>query len=108
MGIYIEELKLPRPGCGCLNVQIWPDGTVEIFRVKGLSYKAVTVPDHGTLIEQKPLYDKALKLEAEAMAKVNGSDAMKERLIWQTILAERSAFKLDIADAHVIIPAERS
>lgn len=59
------------------------------------------------LIERKPLYERAARLEAEALdyaSKLiergsNGEATSEEWRIWSAVLAERTAFKHDVFDA---------
>lgn len=60
----------------------------------------VEVPTHGRLIDADDLYEKTAELEAQALHLVGTHEEWQK---WATILAERTAFKYDIADAPTVI-----
>jgi len=59
------------------------------------------------LIERKPLYERAVRLEAEALDEASklierervGEVTSEDWRIWSAVLAERTAFKHDVIDA---------
>lgn len=59
------------------------------------------------LIERKPLYERAARLEAEALDEASkliergrvGEVTSEDWRIWSAVLAERTAFKHDVIDA---------
>lgn len=51
------------------------------------------------LISRRALYDKCVGLEQEALKMVQNANDKTEKLIWNAILNERSAFKFSVADA---------
>lgn len=63
----------------------------------------IEIPDHGDLIDRDELYRKTAEWEEQARNQVNEGWTK-----WNIILTERTAFKFDVADAPVVIPAERS
>ena len=63
----------------------------------------VELPDHGDLVDRDELYRKTAEWEEQARNQVNEGWTK-----WNIILTERTAFKYDVADAPVVIPAERS
>ena len=68
----------------------------------------VSVP-HGDLIDKNELYEKTAEWEAQALDQVEKhlhDEDQGDYMRWSAILNERSAFKFDVADAPVIVPAE--
>lgn len=55
--------------------------------------------NENDLISRQKLYDKYVELEQEALKTVQTVDDKTEKLIWNAILAERSAFKFSVVDA---------
>lgn len=68
-----------------------------------LNCPLIGLPDHGDLIDKDELYRKTAEWEEQARNQVNEGWTK-----WNIILTERTAFKFDVADAPVVIPAERS
>lgn len=66
------------------------------------------------LIAREPLYEQAVKLEAEALKYVSklrerdGKEPSEDWKIWSAILAERTAFKFDIMDAPSVNKKEKN
>lgn len=55
--------------------------------------------NENDLISRQALYDKCVKLEQEALKIVLTVDDKTEKLIWNAVLTERSAFKFSVMDA---------
>jgi len=55
--------------------------------------------NENDLISRRALYDKCVELEQEALKMVLTTDDKIEKLIWNAVLAERSAFKFSVMDA---------
>ena len=55
--------------------------------------------NENDLISRRALYDKYVELEQEALKIVQTADNKTEKLIWNAVLAERSAFKFSVMDA---------
>lgn len=69
----------------------------------------VEIPSDIDLIDKNKLYEKVAEWEAQALeqaSKLAQTDNVEEWRRWSTILNERTAFKFDVIDAPVIIPAE--
>lgn len=66
------------------------------------------------LIERKPLYEQAAKLEAQALDYVgrlierDGEEPSEEWRVWSAILIERTAFKHDVFDAPSAEPERKT
>ncbi len=77
-------------------------------------HEIVEISDHGDLIEKDPLFKKAEELEEQARAEFERYKLgetnweQTEKAKWRIARFERIGFKHDIADAPVVIPAERS
>lgn len=73
----------------------------------------IELPDHGDLIEKDPLLKKAEELEEQARAELERYKLgetnweQTEKAKWRIARLERIGFKHNIADAPVVIPAER-
>lgn len=109
MGIYIKGIsvsEIKTGAAGVLNI----DDSVYFIRGENV----ILLPDHGALIDKGALYERTEEWEAQALAQVkeySGGESCWEQAEyrkWATIIGERSAFKFDVADAPVVIPAERS
>lgn len=106
MSIYIKGMEMPISCDDCFlplrycPYAMKPDGSCPL----------VSVPEHGDLIDRNKLYEKTAEWEAQALHMVevtmNDEDTTEWRK-WSTVLAERSAFKFDVADAPAIIPADK-
>ena len=121
MSVYIKGMEMPKEGF--VEVLIRDDGTVQqtgqSYRLGGTDYytpyvgempqiySAVSVPEHGDLIDRNVLYAKATEWEQQAMHLANTSPDARTFDKWSNILTERSAFKFDIADVPTIIPASK-
>lgn len=58
------------------------------------------------VINRRPLIEKAIDLEKEALEYLNGLDPQDdyvEWIKWNAILAERTAFKYDVMDAPELL-----
>ncbi|MBR3229794.1 MAG: hypothetical protein IKF91_03095 [Bacilli bacterium] len=55
--------------------------------------------NENDLISRRALYDKCVELEQEALKMVQTADDKTEKLIWNAVLVERSAFKFSVMDA---------
>ena len=55
--------------------------------------------NENDLISRQALYDKCVELEQEALKIVQTVDDKIEKLIWNAVLTERSAFKFSVMDA---------
>lgn len=83
-------------------------GEVFIDMLKDILVKAVPVPPHeGDLIDRNELYAKTVDWEQKALRMVLQTKKVEEWLKWSVVLAERTAFKHDIADVPAVIRAER-
>ena len=56
--------------------------------------------NENDLISRRALYEKCVELEQEALKMVLTTDDETERLIWNAVLTERSAFKFSVMDAQ--------
>ncbi len=87
------------------------DGTLYVREMtQGEWCPLVEVPTHGPLIDASVLYDKTAELEMQARNTVGMCDYFENKEQWRkwsTILAERTAFKYDIADAPVVIESNK-
>lgn len=119
MSILIKGVKLTDCwNCPCV------DGEYGECNVLGKAIKSVRgrlddcplteLPAHGALIDKDALYERTEEWEAQALAQIKeyccgeSSWEQNECRKWKIILGERSAFKFEVADASVVIPAERS
>ena len=74
----------------------------------------IELPDHGDLIDRDKLFKKAEEWEEEASAEFERYKLgetnweQTEKAKWRIAHLERIGFKYDIANAPVVIPAERS
>ena len=59
--------------------------------------------NENDLISRRALYDKCVELEQEALKVVLSTDDKIEKLIWNAVLIERSAFKFSVADAPAFL-----
>ena len=124
MSILIKDMKMPKT-CGECNYCHYLSGyysgyycraTNQSFRIsadveieKPHGCPLVEIPSDIDLIDKNKLYEKVAELEAQALeqaSKLAQTDNIEEWRRWSTILNERTAFKFDVADAPVIIPAE--
>ena len=55
--------------------------------------------NENDLISRRTLYEKCVELEQEALKMVLTTDDKIEKLIWNAVLTERSAFKFSVMDA---------
>ena len=113
MSILIKELRMPEYG-EFLDLVITSDGVVRAYDQEDKKItEAVELSDHGDLIEKDPLFKKAEELEEQASAEFERYKLgetnweQTEKAKWRIARLERIGFKLDIADAPVVIPAER-
>lgn len=116
MSILIKGLKMPKE-YEFIDLVITGDGVVREYytdKVDIAVAEAVELPDHGDLIDKDALYERTEEWEAQALAQIKeyccgeSSWEQNECRKWATIVSERSAFKFDVADAPVVIPAERT
>lgn len=113
MSILIKGLKMPEDG-EFLDLVITADGVVRAYDKEDEKIaEAVELPDHGDLIEKDQLFKKAEEREEQAIAELERYKLgetnweQTERVKWRIARLERIGFKHDIANAPVVIPAER-
>lgn len=118
MSILIKGMKMPKScllcpfgdefGKCCVNAEL--EDANELTH----SCPLVELPDHGDLIDRDKLFKKAEEWEEEASAEFERYKLgetnweQMEKAKWRIAHLERIGFKYDIADAPVVIPAERS
>lgn len=114
MSILIKGIDLPKGGW-YLDLVITADGVVRDYGDEDEQIaEAIELPDHGDLIEKDPLFKKAEELEEAASAEFERHKLgetmweQTEKAKWRIAHLERIGFKYDIANAPVVIPAERS
>ena len=58
MSVYIEGVDIPE-GHSAISIKLWPDGEVEVIDAEGewSTTTAISVPDHGRLIDADALGD---------------------------------------------------
>ena len=90
MGVYIKGMKMPKNDGDVLSIDIYPDGNVRLQYNYNLGTiaTAIPVPYHGDLIDRSELEE-----DGEWDEKTDGFVGYSRR---------------QIADAPVVIPAERS
>ena len=131
MSILIKGMKMPKSCdecqfcndggmCAALQIDLLGDGEeLENSWYIPEGYKSdrcplIELPDHGDLIEKDPLFKKAEELEEAASAEFERYKLgetnweQTEKAKWRIAHLERIGFKYEIADAPVVIPAERS
>ena len=81
-GIYIKGMEMPKDG-SCVTVRIWSDGRVVGVHNDSFVKQAISVPDHGRLID---------------------ADALKEE--WRNGFHRKIVDAL-MEDAPTIIPADK-
>lgn len=104
MSVLIKGLKMPKD-CAIKVAIRGDDGIASVYLDDGKAdyYSVIELPDHGDLVDRDELYRKTAEWEEQARNQVNEGWTK-----WNIILTERTAFKYDVADAPVVIPAERS
>ena len=108
MGIYIPGMEMPKTGEYRCVIRKWGEEiTIDLYGEEELCGTLLPVPDHGDLIDRNVLYAKIAEWEQQAMHLANTSPDARTFDKWSNILAERSAFKFDIADAPTVIEADR-
>ena len=116
MSILVKGMKMPTKGEYELRLFCHSDGTATLegfpIEFEGEPFEVIEGPTpHGRLIDADALYEQTVEWEAQSLAQVAKLDHRVEnqRRVWEhssTVLAERTAFKHDIADMPTIIEAE--
>ena len=99
--ILIKGMEMPKEG-GVIVIYKEGNSFYTTKAGEGKRYPIIPIPSHGRLINADELYEKTAELEAQALHLVGSSDEWRK---WSTILAERTAFKYDVADAPTVIEA---
>lgn len=111
MSVYIKGMEMPTSENVVILINpsggVWMIGDMPNEDTYLVKAKAISVPDHGDLIDRNVLYAKAVEWEEQAMHLANTSPDARTFDKWSNILTERSAFKFDVADAPTIIPADK-
>ena len=65
------------------------------------------LPPHGDLVDKRVLYDYAVEREQAAMTCLLACEPRSDEWRqWNAIMIERTAFKLAVEDAPVVVPGE--
>lgn len=111
MSVLIKGMHAPR---SCDECYIREKATCPILKVvangwgKRLDCPIEELPDHGDLIEKKPIVDALAVAEKNVSAVQRGAETEKDIRYCQGVMVGYANAILAIDNAPVVIPAERS